>query len=61
MTACPLLVAVLWSWYETWRDNGFKDIDTYGDRLQPRSAMSCMRRVRGTDLDACTGLSNNRT
>jgi hypothetical protein len=59
MIACPSLVAALWSHYETWRDNGFKDIDADGGVLRPRPSRSRMRRVKDADYGARMSLLND--
>lgn len=59
MTACSLLAAALWSYYEAWRDNGFKDIDADGDRLRPRPSVSRMRRVKDADYGTRMSLLND--
>lgn len=59
MTACPLLVIALWSYYEAWRDNGFKDIDADGASLRPRPSGSRMRRVKDADYGTRMSLLND--
>jgi hypothetical protein len=59
MTACPMLVVVLWSFYEAWRDNGFKDVDADGATLRPRPSLSRMRRVKDGDLGTRMSLMND--
>lgn len=61
MTACPSLVAVLWSYYETWRANSFKDIDADGEVLRPQPSRSRMRRVKDADYGTRMSLLNDYT
>lgn len=49
----------LWSWFVTWRDNGFKDIDADGTALRPRPSLSRMRRLKRGDYGTRMSLLNN--
>ncbi len=59
MTTCLSLVAALWSYYEAWRNNSFKDTDSDGEPLRPCPSISRTRRVKDADYGTRMSLLND--
>jgi len=58
VNSMPAMAATLWSYYQAWAYNNFKNIDSDGERLRPRPSKSRMRRLKSGDYGSAMSLLN---